>query len=91
MPDVGILAAAHAAFVRGKLASARFAQELTRVNAEPVEAPPDLEALVRAAMLRDDAHVVEHRAGVEQLRGFHLRRGGEPRGGDDLRTGQFGS
>ena len=47
MPDVGILAAAHAAFVRGKLASARFAQELTRVNAEPVDAPADLEALVR--------------------------------------------
>jgi hypothetical protein len=45
MPDAGILAAAHAAFARGKLASARFAQELTRVNAEPVEAPADLEAL----------------------------------------------
>jgi alcohol dehydrogenase (cytochrome c) len=28
-------------------ASARFAQELTRVNAEPVDAPADLEALVR--------------------------------------------
>jgi hypothetical protein len=47
MPDVGILAAAHAAFVRGKLASARFAQELTRVNAEPVDGRPPTLAVVR--------------------------------------------